>query len=111
MGVVPLPARKKYATDLRQEAVRRVHDERSRNGTSYGSISKVAQDLGIGRETLRQWMRQVEIDSGIRPGTTTADAQRISELEKRLTELERANRILLDAGGFVARELDPRSAR
>ncbi|MEU5424095.1 transposase [Streptomyces olivoreticuli] len=106
-----MPARKKYSAELQQHAVRMVHDERRRNGTSYGSVSKVAEELGVGRETLRGWMRQAEIDSGIRPGRSTEDARRIAELEKELAELKRANRILLEAGGFIARELGPRSDR
>ncbi|MGW1072229.1 transposase [Streptomyces sp. NPDC002537] len=106
-----MPARRKYPPELKREAMRMVHDVRRRNGTPYGSISKVAQELGIGRETLRAWIRQGEIDSGMRPGRSTAHAQRITALEKELAEVKRANKILLEAGGFIAREPDPRSAR
>ncbi|MEH6374367.1 transposase [Streptomyces sp. KLMMK] len=108
---LPMPAQRKYRDDLRQLAVRMVRTTRERNGTSYGSVSQVAQDLGIGRETLRAWVRQAEIDTRIRPGRSTDDAKRIAELEKGINELMRANRILKEAAGFFMREPDPRSVR
>lgn len=45
-------------------------------------------------ETLRNWVRQAEIDGGVRPGTTTSDAQRLADLEREVRELRRANHIL-----------------
>ena len=67
----------------------------------------MADQLGINRETLRNWVRQAEVDAGQRPGTSTADAQRIAELEREVAELHRANGILKAAASFFARELDP----
>ena len=64
--------------------------------------------FGIGSETLRHWVKQAEVDHGLRPGVTTADRQRIVELEKENRELRRANEILKTASAFFARELDPR---
>ena len=58
-------------------------------------------------EALRNWVRQVEIDGGVRPGTTTDDAQRLAELEREVCELRRANEILkTSAAFFAAAELD-----
>jgi transposase len=57
---------------------------------------------------LRNWVKQAEIDSGKRPGVTTAEQQRIAELERENRELRRANEILKAASAFFARELDPR---
>jgi len=68
----------------------------------------VADQLGVNRETLRTWVNQAEVDSGTRPGTSSADAQRIAELERENRELKRANEILRAASAFFARELDPR---
>ena len=64
--------------------------------------------LGIGPESLRNWVKQAEIDSGKRPGVTTAEQRRIAELEREIRELRRANEILKAAASFFARELDPR---
>jgi transposase len=60
---------------------------------------------------LRGWVKQAEIDSGTRPGTTTVDQQRIAELEREVRELRRANEILKAASAYFARELDPRLPR
>ena len=56
--------------------------------------------------TLRGWVSQAEVDGGLRPGTTTSDAERIAELERENRELRRANHILKTASAFFAAELD-----
>jgi transposase len=71
----------------------------------------VARQLGIHRETLRLWVRQAQVDSGQRPGTSSEDARRIAELEREVRELRRANEILKAASAYFARELDPRLPR
>jgi transposase len=57
--------------------------------------------------TLRNWVRQAEVDEGRRPGTSTSDAQRLADLERENRELRRANEILRTASAFfAAAELD-----
>ncbi len=56
----------------------------------------------------RSWVKQAEIDGGLRPGIITDERQQIAELEKENRELRRANEILKAAAGFFAPELDPR---
>ena len=68
----------------------------------------VPHQLGIGVESLRGWVKQAEVDGGRRPGTSTADAQRIFELERENRELRRANDILMAASIFFATELEGR---
>jgi transposase len=80
---------------------------RDRDGKGRGEIARVARQLGIHPEALRTWIRQAEIDGGIRPGTTTDDSRRIAELEREVRELRRANEILKAASAYFARELDP----
>ena len=70
-----------------------------------------AAELGVHPEALRGWLKQTEIDGGQRPGTTTGDRQRITELEREVRELRRANEILKAASAYFARELDPRLPR
>ena len=56
---------------------------------------------------MRNWVRQAEVDGGVRPGTTTEDAKRLAELERENRELKRANEILRTASAFfAAAELD-----
>lgn len=97
--------KKKYPDELRARATRMALDARQDPGTSRGAITRVADQLGVNREALRTWVRQAEIDGGVRPGTTTDDATRIAELEKEVRELRRANSILKSASAFFAAEL------
>jgi transposase len=75
-------------------------------GQRYGVVTRVARELGIGPESLRGWLRQADIDDGRRPGTSTADSERIAQLERENRELRRANDILKAASVFFATELD-----
>jgi transposase len=82
-------------------------DARANPATAPGAIKRVADQLGVHPEALRTWVRQAEIDDGVRPGTTTDDAQRLAELEREVRELRRANEILkTSAAFFAAAELD-----
>ena len=101
-----MPAPKKYPDELRERAVRMVFEIREETGQRKGALARVGQQLGINPETLRNWVRQAEVDEGYRPGTTTDDAQRMAELEKEVRELRRANAILRSASAFFAAELD-----
>jgi transposase len=80
-------------------------------GQRFGVVARIARQLGIGVESLRSWVSQAEIDGGSRPGTSSADAQRIGELERENRDLRRANDILKAASVFFATELDGRPKR
>ena len=71
-------------------------------------MRSIAEMLGIGtRETLRKWVRQAEVDDGDRPGVSTAEHQRVKELEREVRELRRAIEILRKASAYFAQaELD-----
>jgi transposase len=58
---------------------------------------------GFHPEALRNWVRQGEVDGGVRAGTTTDDTTRIAALEREVRELRRANDILKTS---AAAELD-----
>ncbi len=63
--------------------------------------------IGCVPQTLLEWVKRAEIDVGERPGTTTAEAQRMKDLERENKELRRANDILRTASAFFAQaELD-----
>lgn len=103
-----MPAPRKYPDEVRERAIRMVFEIRQESGQQQGVIARVADKLGVNRETLRNWIKQAEIDGGHRPGTSTVDGKRIAELERENRELKRANEILKAASAFFARELDPR---
>lgn len=67
----------RYPDELRERAVRMVFEVRERTGEKHGVITRVASELGVGAESLRNWVLRAEVDSGSRPGTSTADARRI----------------------------------
>jgi transposase len=103
---------RRYPPELRERAVRMVREAISQaGGERHGVITRVAIQLGMGSETLHHWVKQAEVDSGQRPGTTTEDRQRIAELEREVRELRRANEILKSASAFFAAELDGRHPR
>lgn len=104
-----MAAPRKYPDELRERAIRLAVDLRRDPATRSGALRRVGEQLGINPETLRNWVQQAEIDQGHRPGVTSAEAQRIAELERENRELRRANEILRTASAFfAAAELDRR---
>ena len=99
---------RRYPAEMRERAIRMVREAIAESGERQGAVSRVARQLGIGTESLRNWVKQADIDSGKRPGVTSAEQRRITELERENRELRRANDILKAAASFFARELDPR---
>ena len=77
--------------------------------SQWAAITSIVSKFGCTGETLRNWVRQAERDSGQRGGLTTDDRQRLKELERDNRELKRANEILRKASAYFAQaELDRR---
>jgi transposase len=96
-----MPAPKKYPEELRERAVRLVFE-------SGRPIAHIANDLGVHREALRQWVRQAEAHGGARQDRlTTGERERLRALERENRELRKVNEILKAASVFFAKELDP----
>jgi transposase len=100
--------RGRYPQEVRERAVRMVQEHRGEYPTEWAAITSIAGKLGVGTEALRLWLRRAEIDQHQHAGVTTAERERIRELERENRELRRANEILKAASAFFARELDPR---
>jgi transposase len=97
----------KYPAELRERAVRMVMESRQDYPHEAAAIRSVAAKLGIiSTESLRKWLRQAEIDGGVRPGKTSEELAEIKALRKENAELRRANEILKSASAFFAAELD-----
>jgi len=97
----------KYPLELRQRAVRLVIESREEHETEFAAIKLVAAKLGItSPETLRKWLRQAEIDQGVRPGVTSQESAELKRLKRENSELRRANEILKAPSAFFAAELD-----
>ena len=102
---------KRYPAEVRERSVRLVMEHRGEYESEWAAICSIAQKCGMTAETLRKWVRQVEVDGGRRPGVSSEEAARIKELERENKELRRANEILKAASAFFARELDPQPRR
>jgi transposase len=100
----------KYPVEMRDRAVRMVFEAERHGRSQWEAICSVAEKLGPTAETVRRWVRRVEIDEGRKPGLTTDERERLKLLERENRELRRANEILKAASAFFAAELDgPRS--
>lgn len=98
---------KQYPKELRERAVRLVAEHRGDYETGYAAIRSIAAKLGIATpETLRQWIRKAEVDTGQRAGVTSEESAEIRRLRAEVKELRRANEILKAASAFFAAELD-----
>ncbi len=100
------PTTRRYSAEEKAQAVRLVRQLRVELGTDHGTIQRVADQLGYGVETVRKWVKQADIDDGLKAGTSTEDAAKIKALEQENRELRRANAILKSASAFFAAELD-----
>ena len=99
----------KFAPEVRERAVRMVLEQRAEHPSQWAAIESIAEKIGCVPQTLHTWVRQHEIDAGQRDGVSTAEAQRIKDLERENRELRKANEILKLASAFFAQaELDRR---
>ena len=99
----------KFSPEVRERAVRMVHEHRGEYPSLWATIESIAPKIGCVPQTLNEWVKRAEIDSGAREGTTTSELQRLKDLERENKELRRANEILKLASAFFAQaELDRR---
>ena len=80
-----MPTSRRYTDQEKAEAVRLVRQLREELGAQQGTIQRVAHQLGYGVESVRLWVREADINDGLKPGTTTADADRVKELEQEVS--------------------------
>jgi transposase len=103
-----MPAPRKYPDEVRERAVRMVFEIREESGQQQGAIARVADRLGVNRETLRGWVRQAEVDGGEASGCVEcgrAADRRVGAGEPGTAPGQRNPE---GASAFFARELDPR---
>lgn len=97
----------KFSPEVRARAVRLVQEHRGEYPSLWAAVESIAPKIGCVPQTLLEWVKRAEVDAGERPGTTTAEAQRLKELGRENKELRRANDILRTASAFFAQaELD-----
>jgi transposase len=97
----------RYSPEVRERAVRMVFDIEEDYDSQWAAIRVVSEQIGCSTEGLRRWVRQCETDQGRREGLTSSERVRLTELEREVRELRRANTILRQASAyFAAAELD-----
>nr|WP_167544906.1 IS3 family transposase [Shigella dysenteriae] len=91
----------RFSPEVRQRAVRMVLESQGEYDSQWATICSIAPKIGCTPETLRVWVRQHERDTGGGDGgLTTAERQRLKELERENRELRRSNDILRQASAY-----------
>ena len=97
----------KFSPEIRERAVRMVQEHRGEYPSLWAAIESISAKIGCVPQTLNEWVKKREIDSGARDGVTSEERERIKALERENKELRRANEILKLASAFFAQaELD-----
>ena len=91
----------RFSPEVRERAVRMVQEHSCEYPSLWAAAQSIAPKIGCTPETLIEWLKREQIDTGQRPGVTSAEAQRIKELERENKELRRANDILKTASAFL----------
>jgi len=99
----------KFSPEVRERAVRMVLEHRGEYPSLWATIESIAPKIGCVPQTLNDWVRKHEVDTGVRDGVSIAERERVKELERENRELRKANEILKLASAFFAQaELDRR---
>ena len=65
-------------------------------------IAKLAADFGISESCLRNWLRQADVEDGVRPGTTAAENAELKEARRKIRLLEQENEVLRRAAAYLS---------
>jgi transposase len=99
----------KFSPEVRQRAVRMVLDHEAQHASRWAAVSSIAAKIGCTAQTLHEWVKKTERDSGARAGVPTDVVTKLKALERENRELRQANEILRKASAYFAQaELDRR---
>ena len=92
----------KYSPEVRERAVRMVLDGAGQHESRWAAIVSISSKIGCAPQTLNEWVKKVEVDTGQRGGITTEQAEKMKALEREVRELKQANEILRKASAYFA---------
>ena len=92
----------KFSPEVRERAVRLVLDNESRHPSRWQAVMSIAAKIGCTPQTLNNWVKKAEVDSGQRAGIPTEIAEKMKSLERENRELRQANEILRKASAYFA---------
>ena len=99
----------KFSPEVRTRAVRLVPDHESEHNSRWAAVTSIAAKIGCTAQTLHEWAKKADRDSGRTPGIPTDVAEKLKALERENRELRQANEILRKASAYFAQaELDRR---
>lgn len=97
----------KFSPEVRDRAVRRVFDHERDHPSRWAAVVSIAEKIGCTPQTLHEWVKKAEVDTGKRAGVPTEVAAKLKALERENRELRQANEILREASAYFAQaELD-----
>ena len=99
----------RFSPEIHSRAVRLVLDREHEYLSRWAAVESVAAKIGCTAQTLNEWVKKAEVESGKRPGMASDVAERLKALERENRELRQANEILRKASAYFAQaELDRR---